>query len=411
MKRAVLIILIALAAALMISCSSVRADGNGGASDRAASELADKSVAAEKDGGDVDKNVDDLLDKLDLTAIQSLLLTLTSDQIAVFGFDDIAKRIRAVASGEYQSDIGGILGYCFALLGADIFEFLPMMISCIAIVLAYNVINSVKSKFASNATERVVYFATGTLAVALIVGYFSSTAVFAVKFVASVKTQINAVAPVLLTVMTASGAASSAGSYSPAVAILGSGMTNIVTYIAFPALLMGLVFDVIGSISTGIKLEKTSEFLRSACKWFLSTAFFVFVTFVSVSGITASVRDGISVRVARFAVSKYVPVIGGYLSQGFDFVMAGNVLIKNAVGSSAVVLLVLCAAPVISKLAVFTLTLKLTAAIAEPLGGSFGGILTSVSKSSSVIAAVVAAMTFLYVLFLSIVIGTGNMAL
>ena len=355
--------------------------------------------------------MDDLLGKLDLTGLQSLLQTLTSDQIAVFGFDDIAKRIRAVANGEYQTDIGGVIGYCFALLGADVFEFLPMMIGCIAIVLAYNIINSVKSKFASNATERVVYFATGTLAVSLVVGYFSSAVVFAVKFIASVKTQINAVAPVLLTVMTASGAASSAGAYSPAVALLGSGMTNVVTYLAFPALLMGLVFDVIGSVSTGIKLEKTSEFLRSACKWFLSTAFFVFVTFVGVSGITASVRDGISVRVARFAVSKYVPVIGGYLSQGFDFVMAGNVLIKNAVGSSAVVLLVLCAAPVISKLAVFTLTLKLTAAISEPLGGSFGGMLTSISKSSSVMAAVVAAMTFLYVLFLSIVIGTGNMAL
>ncbi|MDE6401803.1 MAG: stage III sporulation protein AE, partial [Clostridiales bacterium] len=231
-------------------------------------------------------------------------------------------------------------------------------------------------------------------------------------FVASVKTQINAVSTVLITLITSAGASSSAGVYTTTVAVLGGGMTSVITYLAFPALLMALVFDIIGSVSTGIKLGKTAEFFRSACKWFLGTAFFLFIAVIGVSGITASVRDGISVRAARFAVSKYVPVIGGYLSQGFDFVMAGNVLIKNALGSSAVVLIILCAAPVISKLAVFTLTLKLTAAIAEPLGGDrFGSVLTSVSKSSSMIATVVIAMTFLYVLFLSMIICTGNIGL
>ena len=60
----------------------------------------------------------------------------------------------------------------------------------------------------------------------------------------------------------------------------------------------------------------------------------------------------------------------------------------------------------------YTLTLKLTAAIAEPLGGDrFGGVLTSVSKSSSMIATVVIAMTFLYVMFLSMIICTGNIGL
>ena len=225
------------------------------------------------------------------------------------------------------------------------------------------------------------------------------------------KTQINGVAPVLLTLMTAAGASGSAGVYTPTVAALGSGMTGIVTFVAFPALLMALTFDVIDSVST-LKLGKTSEFFRSASKWLLGTAFFLFITVISVSGITASVRDGISVRAARFAVSKYVPIIGGYLSQGFDFIMAGNVLIKNAIGTSAVALVVLFVLPVVSKVAVFTLTLKLTAAVAEPLGGErFCGIMTSVSKSSSLIGTVIVAMTALYVLFLTMLVCTGNIGL
>ncbi len=189
-------------------------------------------------------------------------------------------------------------------------------------------------------------------------------------------------------------------------------MTNAVTYLAFPALLMGLVFDLIGSITSSVRLDRASDFFRSACKWFLGTVFFLFVTVIGVSGITASVRDGISVRAARFAVSKYVPVIGGYLSQGFDFVLAGNLIIKNALGGSAIALIFLSVAPVIVRLAVFTLTLKLTAAVCEPIGGErFSSVLTSVSKSSSMIATVVIAMTFLYILFLTMILCTGNSGL
>lgn len=406
MKR-LCVLLVIIAASMLCMCGAKNECAD---SQCASSLLAAADVSSEpKDGAD---GVDDLLDKLDLGSIQNILNTLSKNGISVFGFGDIKNRIKAVANGEYADDFKSVVTYTLAIFGADIFEFIPMLIGCLAIVLAYNIVNSVKGKASSESVGKVVYFATGTLALTLIVGYFTSVMAFAVKYIVSLKTQINAVAPVLLTLMTAAGATSSAGVYAPSVAILGSGMTNVVTYMAFPALLMSMVFDIIGSVFDAVKLDKTAEFFRSACKWFLGTAFFLFVTVIGVSGITASVSDGVSVRAAKFAVSKYVPIIGGYLSQGFDFVMAGNVLIKNALGSSAVVLIVLFAVPVISKLAVFTLTLKLTAAIAEPLGGDkFCGILTAVSKSSSSMTAVVFAMTFLYVLFLSMTIFTGNMAL
>ncbi len=373
-----------------------------------------EQVAEQPENGEnsIPESVDDLLDNLNLSDIQSIVDSLDSDQLAVFGFDDIAERIRMIIDGEPKNEYGSVAAYITALFGVKILEFIPMILSVLAIIVAYNLINSIKGKYASDSIEQVSYFATGAIALSLIVGYFSSVLADAVKLVATIKAQINTVTPVLLTLMTASGATASAGVYTPTVAVLGSGMTNAVTYLAFPALLMALVFDIIGSVSTSVKLGKTADFFRSACKWTLGTAFFLFVTVISVSGITASVRDGISVRAARFAVSKYVPVIGGYLSQGFDFIMAGNVLIKNALGASAVILIILSVAPVISRIVIFTLALKLTAAIAEPLGGErFSSVLTSVSKSSSILATVVIAMTFLYILFLSMIVCTGNVGL
>lgn len=411
MNRRILFCIAILAAILAAGvCASLylRDDGDSTEiSPRNASELA--SGDEEKD---LPSSVDELLYNLKLDGFGGLLAALDGDQLALFGFSDITERLSAVAKGEHTDSFGNVLSYIFALFGADVAEFLPMCLAVIAITIAYSLMNNIKSRRASDAIERVVYFATATLAIGLVVGYFASVLVDAVGYIATLKSQINTVTPVILTLMTAAGATSSAGAYTPSIAILGSGMTNLVTYIVFPAMLMSLVFDIIGSISSTVKLDKAAEFFRSACKWFLGTAFFIFVTVIGLSGITASVRDGISVRAARFAVSKYVPVIGGYLSQGFDFIMAGNVLIKNALGSSAVILIVIAAAPIISKAAMFTLVLKLTAAACEPLGGDkFSNIMTSISKSSTLISTVVIAMTFLYVMFLSMLVCTGNIGL
>lgn len=360
----------------------------------------------------VPDSVDELLNNLDLGGIQDLVNMLDGNSITVFGYSDIVKRVKDAANGNDPDNIGGIITHVLKLFGTEVLEFVPMLLTVLAIVLAYSLITSLRGKYASESIEKVVYFATGTLAVCLVVGYFAAVLATAVKFVASVKTQINAVAPVMITLMTAAGASSSAGVYSPTVAILGAGMTNAITYVVFPMILMGLVFDIIGSVSSSIKLNKTAEFFRSCCKWFMGTAFFLFVTVLGASGIAASVKDGISIKAARFAVSQYVPVIGGYLSQGFDYIMAGNVLIKNAVGTSAVVLVVLTAAPVIARLVVFSLTLKLTAALAEPLGGEkFSGVLTAIGKSASLVTTTVVAMTFIYVLFLTMTICTGSVAL
>ena len=38
-----------------------------------------------------------------------------------------------------------------------------------------------------------------------------------------------------------------------------------------------------------------------------------------------------------FVLSGYVPILGGYLSQGFDLISAGCVLIKNSIGMIGII--------------------------------------------------------------------------
>lgn len=184
------------------------------------------------------------------------------------------------------------------------------------------------------------------------------------------------------------------------------------TTIALPALIVAIVFSVVGNLSGTVKLGGAAKFCISAAKWVLYTTFFLFLAFLSVQGITAAIYDNVSVRAAKFAMSKYIPVIGGYLSEGFNVILAGSVLIKNAVGLTAVVVLLMTVLPVLIKIIAVSLSLKLAGAITEPFeGGKITSLLNSVSSGVNLLIAVVCGLAFLYFVFLILLIASGNLVL
>ncbi len=178
-----------------------------------------------------------------------------------------------------------------------------------------------------------------------------------------------------------------------------------------PAFVVSVVLTAVGNLTEGVKLGKLSDFFSSVSKWLLGTAFFLFSAFMAVQGITASVYDGVSVRTAKFAISKYVPVIGGYLSDGLNLVMSGSVLVKNAVGTTAIVLLFVSVIPVVAQILLLALSLRFAGAIIEPLGDSrMSAMVTGLGKNLTLLVSVVLAVTFLYFLFLVLIVCTGNLA-
>ena len=78
--------------------------------------------------------------------------------------------------------------------------------------------------------------------------------------------------------------------------------------------------------------------------------------------------DTLSLRAARYVIGSYVPIVGGYISQGFDLVTASVLLIKNALGIGGVLAVLAVVLSPLLKLMALTLGLKLVAGIIEPVG-------------------------------------------
>ncbi len=387
-KAAVLILLLALAACLPAASLSAA------------------------DSEDLSAGIEDVADNLDLSAIEQYVADMDVSAAELIGLTNVRDYIKRVVSGDAAIGYDTLFSYLLASLKESALRFLPLVLAVVAVAVASGVLDSMKGSFASESVSEIIHLACVGLILVLLLAQFSQVIVGASGIVSDIRRQAEAFFPVLLTLMTAAGAGASAGVYQPGVLVLTSGIVTVVSAVALPMFILSAAFTAAGSLTGAGSVRQLSGFFQSACKWLLSTAFFLYIAFLSVQGITASVYDGITVRTTKFALSKYIPVIGGYLSEGFNTVMAGSVLIKNSVGLTGVVILLVTVLPFLVNLGILSLSVKLAAAVVEPLGNArIVELLGGLSKSIGILIAILLGLAFLYFVLLLLVISTGNIAL
>lgn len=184
---------------------------------------------------------------------------------------------------------------------------------------------------------------------------------------------------------------------------------QIIGKIVLPLFIVSVVFTIVSNLSENVRLGRLSEFFGSLCARLMAVVFTVFSAFLTVRGITAGVTDGISFRAAKFAARNYVPIIGGFVSDGMDLFIAGTVLIKNAVGAAGVLLLFATVFVPVLKVTVFGLLLKLTASVIEPVADKrVVGFLYGLSKRITVLNAALIAVGAMLLILLSLLTITAN---
>ena len=340
--------------------------------------------------------VNDTLSKIDFGDLANL---------SVFGGSDFWTVLGQILSGEYFKQYPDVFSGIWALLGGVVLAVLPLVVLVVAITILCGFVGTAKKE----GVGHLVFFVAYAAVVLIVVGSVADL----IKMVGStldiIKTQVDLVFPIILTLMVTGGATTSAGIYQPAVAVLSSVVMQIFSWVVMPLFIVSMAFSVVSHLAPQTRLDKFVAFFNSLFKWIVGVCFTVFLSFMAIQGITAGSFDSISIRATKMTVSGYVPIIGSYMSQGFDLIMASAVLIKNAVGLSGILLLLgLVLAPIV-KIVVFSLAIKLTAAVTQPIGDSrISNFLTTINKSFGMLVACLLGVAFMYLVILALFIMTGN---
>ena len=348
------------------------------------------------DSNELSQAVNDTLSQLDFGDLSNL---------SVFGGGDFWSVLGQILSGEYFKHYPDVLGGIWGILGSVVLAVLPMVVLVVAITILCGFMGTAKS----GGVSHLVFFVAYAAVVLIVMGSVSDLIQMVGKTLNVLKTQVDLVFPIILTLMVAGGASTSASLYQPAVAVLSSVMLQVFTWVVMPLFVVSLAFSVVSHLAPQTRLDKFVSFFNALFKWIVGVCFTVFLSFMAIQGITAGSFDSISIRATKMTVSGYIPIVGNYMSQGFDLIMASAILIKNAVGLSGILLLLGLVLTPIIKIVVFSLALKLTAAVTQPIGDSrISDFLTAMNKSFGMLVACLLGVAFMYLVMLALLIMTGN---
>lgn len=367
-------------------------------------------VAASEGEQDADLagNIEEILSELDTEELQKYLDSLTEEQRELFG-DNIADAIRSVISGDFKLDYSNVFSAVAGLIFDGLKGMLPAFCVICSITILCGLLTHFRSSFAENGTAKLIHFVGYSAILVLILSSLAGVLGDCIAAVNSMRSQMQAIFPVLLTLIATSGGSVSVAVYQPAVLFLSEAVVGIITSAVFP--LAGLIFvlNMVGNMSKEIKVKNFSAFFAGIIKWTLGITLAAFTVFLTVQGITSATYDGLSFKAAKYAISNSVPIIGGFLGSGFDLVIAGSVLIKNAVGSCGIALLVIVLAAPLIQLIVCNLFFKLAAAVTEPVGDSgISDFLSSVSGTINYFIAGLISVAFMYFITMLLLICSSN---
>lgn len=357
---------------------------------------------------EIEDNVNGQLEDLDLSGLESILSNLNSQQSGIFGSTSFIEKLQSILSGEFTDNAGSVWEAILKLIFDELLNFLPLIATIIAVAILSGMVGDLRGTNSKSIAD-ITHFVCYGVIIVLVVSACTNVLTLTSSTLQGLKEQIDIAFPILLTILTAIGGTASVGVYQPAVALFSGTIMQIFTLVLMPLFIFSLVFTVISNLSSSVKLEKFSNFFNSLFKWITGAVFTIFIGFLIIQGITAGSLDTVSIRTAKYAIRSYIPILGGYLSEGFNVIMASSILIKNAIGASGLLLMFSSVIVPVVEIVLLMLCLKLTAGILEPLTDSrISNFINGVAKSLIMPIVLIIGVAFMYLIFMGLIISTGN---
>lgn len=369
-------------------------------------------VLAESDKESVEEELEieteKQLDDLDFSDLETYIDSLESSVKDMFSGSFVGK-VESLINGEYiEGD--SFLSSVFSLLWDGLLDFLPIIASIIAVSILGGMVGNLKPNTGGKSIGNIIHFVTYGIVIVFLGTTLVELIALTSKTLTSLKSLMDMIFPVLLTLLTAVGGSVSVGLYQPAIALLGNIFISLITYFLMPLFIFSIVFSIVGNLSNNVKLDKFVAFLQGTFKWSIGLLFTLFLGFITIQGISASAVDGLSIRTAKYTIKSYVPIVGGYVSDGLSIIMASSMLIKNAVGTAGLLLILFSVISPVISLILFMLSLRFMAGIIEPVGDrKTANFVSDISKSMSMLIALIVAVSFMYMVMTGLIMMSANL--
>lgn len=291
-------------------------------------------LAADKDlQQELDNNIENILDKTDFSSLDDSVYSVPELNLSFRDF------VKTILNGEQSLDYNVLISKIKDVFFKQIKDNLRFFVILFIVIFLYEIFKSfANSKYIElNSSLKIIFsFLLSTTILFLVKDFYKEISLL----IDDLFSFVTILFPILISLLTLSGAVKSAavfGSFS--VFLLETG-AYVIKFVLLPLALSILFLSLFGSVFLKGSFSKLTSLFKQIFKYVIVLFFAVFGLVSTVNVISTTTHDGINLKLTKFALKNYIPVLGGYVSEGFDFIYSCSVLIKNAVGVCSIVIIV-----------------------------------------------------------------------
>ena len=320
---------------------------------------------------------------------------------------DVQELLNSAIRGEVDNST--LIKKIISLLGGEVLQAIKLLGMILVIIVIGSILKTIGENLGNQSISQITYYVQYILIVTLILSNFTDIIDIARTTIQDLSGFMNSLVPILMTLMVSTGSIVSASIAQPIILFAISFITNIISTIVLPLVLVATILGIVSNISDKIQIGRLSKYFKSSIVWGLGIILTIFVGMLSLEGTLSSSIDGITAKTTKAAVSNLIPVVGKILGDSIDTVLGCAVILKNAVGIVGVIVLIsICVMPII-KLGILTITYSIAAAIAEPIAdGKIVKLLEQFADTFKLLLGIIFAVSAMFLIGVTIVIKMSN---
>lgn len=278
-----------------------------------------------------------------------------------------------------------------------------LLISLISALLT-NIQNTFESASVSSFANYVTYILIAILAI----GSFY-------QLMETVKVTINSMIefmeillPILLTFLVLAGGPNTKLIFHPMILGTVNVIGIMVKGVILPLINFSFIISILSNLSERTELRKLSELGSQIVTFIISAAFTVFVGIITIYGLSTKI-DGITIRTAKFAVDRFIPVVGGFLSDAVETVIGSSAILKNGIGIIGLFIIIFITILPLIKVGTLLLIYKIVGVVIEPIvSKNISNFFTDVGKTLLLILISMVSVAMMFFITITIIVDTGN---
>ncbi len=354
--------------------------------------------------------IDQQMESLNISELEELLQDIINTN-EILPKIDVKDFLGSLIKGKVSLDGKNIGRGVSQLFFNEIINNLSLISKILIITLISSLLTNLQNTFDNESIAQIANYVTYILIVMLVINSYSQAISLGKQTTERMVNFMQIILPILLTLLTATGGPNTKLLFHPIVIATVNIIGALIKDLIFPLIFFSFIIGMISNLSQRLEFNKLSELSRQVITFAISASLTIFIGIITMYGITSKI-DGITIRTAKFAVDKFIPIIGSFLSDAVETVVGCSAILKNGIGAIGLLtLFLICIAPII-KIVVLLFVYKLIAAVIQPVASSnIVECFSQVSKSLLLILVSVLSTATMFFITITIIVEAGNAAL